>query len=79
MNDNVPQAAQAEDPNHPVQRAKQAQLEIYRLGMMHAAFLLRGSDLPTVRNDEMDECAGLIEFEARQTYAIRDWPVDATD
>ncbi|MGI9411574.1 MAG: hypothetical protein ACR2OV_15960 [Hyphomicrobiaceae bacterium] len=68
-------ASKAEDPNSPQQRMQRAMLDIYKLGMRHAAYLLRGSDAQGITNQQLDIAACLIEFDVSQRDSIANWEV----
>ena len=69
-------ASKEVDPHHPRQRLNRAGLDLYKLGMLHAAFLLRGTDALGITNEQLDLAARLIEADVRNRDSIADWEVD---
>lgn len=56
-------------------RFDEVSLEIYKLGMCHAAYLLRGTDSREVSNAQLDWCADFIEREVKARGAMATWEV----
>ena len=53
--------------------ARDATRQIYRLGALHVAYLLRGTDFEDVPSDHVDTIAGFIEREVRHQFGPTEW------
>ena len=55
------------------ERSHDAMLGIYKMGILHGACLLRGTDSLHVSDEQLDWCARLLEIEAESISFIPSW------
>ena len=71
--DELPQAASVPMPNME-DEARKAMVTIYKMGMLHAAFDLRGTDFLGIPDEHVDVLARYIEGIARQDMrSLPEW------